>query len=85
MNLSDIKDHKDHPEIFEGDKVIITDWDFANSNEAVKLSKLPFLVVDGVDKHPIGSEGDYHWEYGIYVKELPGALLAPHNYKKYNK
>jgi hypothetical protein len=78
----EVKNHINHPEIFDGDKIKIINLDFCNPNEAVALSKLPHLIVDGVDKHPIGCDGDYHWEYGVYTKELPGALLTLDNYKK---
>lgn len=78
----EIKNHPDHPEVFEGEKVSIIDYDFCSPNEAVQLSKLPYVTIDSVDKHPIGSDGEYHWEYGIYIKECPGALLTPDNYVK---
>lgn len=73
-----VKDHPDHPPVKEGDHVIITDYSNFPSNDAVKYSKLPFSIVEGVDKHLIGENGDYHWEYGIYVG---GWLITSDQYK----
>lgn len=77
----DVKDDPNIKEPKHGDKVVITDWSSFETNEAVKHSKKDFLVVNDVMPMPVGENGDYHWEYHIYVKELHGLAILPNEYK----
>lgn len=52
-----------------GDHVVITNYDGFPPNEAVRLSKLPYLTVDTVLPLNIGTAGNYTTQYEISVLE----------------
>jgi len=65
----DIKDVPNHPEHRIGQKLKIIDYSLLclDTNDIVKLSRFDaFTVVDSLGI-PIGENGDYHWEYEVYV------------------
>lgn len=74
-----VKDDKNNKPIREGSKIILTDYSDVQPNNAVKLCKLPYIIVDGVDKHIIGEDNDYHWEYTAILPT--GEWVMPENYK----
>lgn len=80
-DYSDIKVDRSIWKPVPGDKVVITDFDGFPGNEAAKLAKLPYCTVDSVLEIPIGEDGNYHWEYEIYIVE--SEYLVGTNYKKY--
>jgi hypothetical protein len=76
--MINIKDDINNKPIRNGSKILITDYSDIDSNIAVKLSKLPYIIVNDVDKHPIGDNGDYHWEYTAILST--GEWILPQNY-----
>lgn len=80
-------DVEDDPNIYvpkKGDKVVITEFTGIHPNDAARIARLDYVVVEDVDKHPIGEDGEYHWEYAIYIENFPW-IFSPDQYKKYER
>jgi hypothetical protein len=74
-----IKDILPKPKI--GQKVIITDYSFIPSNLAAKLSKKKYCEIIEIESIPIGENGDYHFEYEIYIQNGENFIFPPGTYK----
>ena len=65
-----------------GDKVIITNFDLLPKMVVREITKKGDIVeVTDVTPIPIGSDGNYHWEYAIDAVEFNGFLLGLNSYK----
>lgn len=52
----------------KGDKINLIDYSLIPSNEAIKLSKMPYLEIDDICPVPMGENGNYEWHWSIYIK-----------------
>jgi hypothetical protein len=73
-----IKNHTKHPPVFKGNYIMITDYSEIEPKIAVKLAEKRKHKVIKVDKHPIGKNEDYHWEYSVYIENCPDIILPKH-------
>ena len=66
LNGHDIKDDVYEPK--PGDKVLITNYrDPIDGNLVARLAKKKYCIVERAFPIPIGSDGNYHFEYEINV------------------
>ena len=81
--------HKVKDECYEvkvGDKVLITN--FCNSipsNVVAKLAREKYCIVESSFPVPIGSDGDYHFEYEISVEGGEGYTIMQSDYHVLSK
>jgi hypothetical protein len=66
-----------------GDKIIITDYRAFTKEEVRDLIKIydHVVTIEEVDPIPVGENGDYHWEYSVYIKEFKNVHVLVWHYK----
>lgn len=71
LNGHDIKDNDYEPQ--PGDKVLITNFrDPIDGNLVAKISRQKYSIIESSFPIPIGSNGDYHFEYQITIENGDG-------------
>jgi len=79
LNGNEIKDVIEPPK--PGQKVYITDYMNKPSSLVAKLARQKYCIVSEVSSIPIGENGDYHFEYDIYVEGGENYLFPTGTYK----
>ena len=71
LNGHDIEDDVYEPQ--PGDKVLITNYrDPIDGNLVARIARKKYCIVESAFPIPIGSDGNYHFEYEITVKDGDG-------------